>query len=170
MSVLLLAIGNPLRGDDGVGPFLLADWRRGDGRQSGRRSGQRRVRSLQASSQPQLTPDLAERLQGVSQWLLLDAWCCVDPTAQAQLRLLQPRRSAAGWCSHQLEAEELLALVLQLQGVAPRAHHLLIPAFAFPYTPPQAGRAAFSSLLRARLPRARRLLRRWCHRALAWDA
>lgn len=82
VSSLLIGIGNPLRGDDGVAPWLVETW----GRRRTRRDAALRVRVVN-----QLLPELAEELAAVQRVLFVDAWC-VDPGAAA----LGGRPSQAG--------------------------------------------------------------------------
>jgi Ni,Fe-hydrogenase maturation factor len=63
-----------------------------------------------------------------------------------------------GVCSHQLVPPQLLAITALLQGKAPQAWMLLVPAVAFDHG------AAFSIDLQRLLPQAEALLRRWIRR------
>jgi hydrogenase maturation protease len=140
---LVIGIGNPLRGDDGVGE-LLAE-------QVGGRSVQ------------QLTPELAEELAGLEAVLFIDAWSA-PAGAVPQLIHVSPVGSADGPAaghpdSHRLEPAALLALSGLLYGRAPEAQLLLVPATAFEHG------AALSAELRALLPQARALLHRWLNDA-----
>lgn len=135
-----IGIGNPLRGDDGVGALLAAQ------------VGGRSVR--------QLTPELAEELAGLEEVLFIDAWLA-PAGAGPELRELCPAGSGGGGGagspaqSHHLEPATLLALSRLLYGRAPEARLLLVPAFACGHG------TVFSAELRALLPRARALLRQW---------
>jgi len=148
-SVLLIAIGNPLRGDDGVAPFLLEELAAGWPR----------------LAVPQLTPELAAKLVGVRRLLLLDAWRAPQPDARPQLLPLPQglvRPMAEGSLSHRLEPLQLLALAACLYGARPRAAQLLLPAWCFPFTAPDTPPALrFSPALYRPLPPARALLRQW---------
>ena len=129
---LVLGIGNPLRGDDGIGALLAEE--------AGGRSVQ------------QLTPDLAEQLACLDAVLFIDAWLA-PAGATPQLLVMTP---AAGVCeSHRLEPAQLLAISQVLYGRAPEAHLLLVPAHAFEHG------TALSAPLKAALPAARGLLRQW---------
>ncbi|MFM8966955.1 MAG: hydrogenase maturation protease [Vulcanococcus sp.] len=135
---LVIGIGNPLRGDDGVGA-LLAE-------QAGGRSVQ------------QLTPELAEKLAGLEAVLFIDAWLA-PAGAEPQLIELRPAGSDGGADSspqsHRLEPAARLALSQRLYGRAPRAQLLLVPATAFEHG------TVLSAELRAALPQALALLHRW---------
>jgi hydrogenase maturation protease len=129
---LVIGIGNPLRGDDGIGA-LLAE-------QAGGRSVQ------------QLTPELAADLAELEAVLFIDAW--LAPVGAApQLTLLSP--AAASGDSHRLEPAELLAMSQALYGRAPEAHLLRVPAHAFAHG------TALSVELQAALPAALALLHPW---------
>jgi hydrogenase maturation protease len=112
---LILACGNTLRGDDGVGPWL-AEWARE------RFPSEPSVRVI---ARQQWTPDLAEEIAQAESVLFID--CDVDsaPGAVRIARVQQVRRSG-GLASHHVEAHELLALCEELYSVLPRNAMLLI--------------------------------------------
>jgi hypothetical protein len=154
---LVIGVGNPLRGDDGVAWALLAELEPA-------RSGLR-LQPLQ-----QLTPDLAADLAAVAAVLFVDAWRPAaagrwSPGRRISRRRIGPRllplaaarpAAAAAWSlSHGLQPAELLALSGLLYGVQPCAHQLLVPAHRLEH------RLGLSSRQRRQLPAARRLLRRW---------
>jgi hydrogenase maturation protease len=161
---LVIGLGNPLRGDDGVG------WWRA-------RRARRHRPAPQVRLVPQLTPELALELATARRVLFVDAWCWGRETATENgretgaaawpdplLRALAPAGPEAGGggaggepgaFSHALAPARLLALTALLQGASPPASLLLVPAFAFPHG------AKLSEDLRARLPAARRLLEAW---------
>jgi hypothetical protein len=185
-SSLLIGIGNPLRGDDGVGPWLVETW--------GRRRAWRGVlpARLQMRVVDQLLPELAAELAVVRRVLFVDAWRgdsgagaqdaggsgggslgCGSLGSRSGPRLLPvaaaDRRagSGVGWGTpgwtpgHQLAPAVLLQLTEGLYGRAPAAQSLLIPATAFAVTDPGGGSACFSAGLRIALPRAWLLLDQW---------
>jgi hydrogenase maturation protease len=129
---LVIGIGNPLRGDDGVGALL--------------------AEQLGGRSVQQLTPELAEELAGLEAVLFIDAWLA---PAGARPELRQLISSGAAAESHRLEPEQLLAICEVLYGRSPRGHLLRVPAFAFGHG------TALSAELREGLPLARRLLEAW---------
>jgi hydrogenase maturation protease len=141
---LVIGIGNPLRGDDGVGE-LLAE-------QVGGRSVQ------------QLTPELAEELAHLEAVLFIDAWQA-PAGAMPQLIDVSPAGDSADCAtarppdSHRLEPAALLAMSQLLYGRAPEAQLLLVPATTFEHG------TALSVELRQVLPRAQALLRRWLNAA-----
>ncbi len=149
---LVIGIGNPLRGDDGVGWWLARRARRrGDGPPPG-------VKLVQ-----QLTPELALELAAARRVLFVDAWCPGSWGPEPMLRPLVAAQiagpgSGAGECgafSHALDPAHLVALTTLLEGAAPPAWELLVPAFTFPHG------MALSPDLRRALPRALVLLRSW---------
>ena len=177
---LLIGIGNPLRGDDGVGPWLVETWGRRRARRGAVRGAQRgEVGELPARLQvrvvDQLLPELAEELATMQRVLFVDAWR-VSPGARplgSGPRLLPvtaaDRRAGSeaawgtpGWTpGHHLAPAVLVQLSECLYGRAPVAHSLLIPATAFAASDPGAGPARFSTGLRLQLPRAWQLLDHW---------
>ena len=154
---LVIGIGNPLRGDDGIGWRLAAQLPAGSG--------------LGVRCRQQLTPELAEELAAVERVLFLDAW--LEPSsALPRPRLLKlqelgapdgPGRSLQVWAgatpwggaSHGLSPPVLLALSQALYGRSPRAHQLLLPAHRCGH-----GEGISPGLAR-RLGEARRLIEAW---------
>jgi len=148
---LVLGIGNPLRGDDGVGALLAEQALSSAAAGPGQRVS---VRSVQ-----QLTPELAEDLAQLQQVLFIDAWQA-PAGASPQLRDLSPGgATGSSGCSigqsHRLEPAVLLALSQALYGRAPGAQLLLVPAYGFSHG------TSLSAGLQAALPQARSLLRQW---------
>lgn len=157
---LVIGIGNPLRGDDGVGWWLA-----------------RRAEALRPAARvltvQQLTPELAAELAVARRLLLLDAWwpqgrdAGLQPpggratagTAAAGPSLRRLRCSdgsaEAGAFSHQLDPAQLLAITRWLFGRAPESWQLLVPAYAMPHG------AAFSPQLQHQLPKAEAMLLLW---------
>lgn len=131
-QALLIGIGNPLRGDDGVGWHLVE----GLGLQ-----------------RHQLTPELAEAVAAADRLLIVDAWLA-PPRSRC---LLRPLVAADGWerDTHRVAPARLLALAEQLFNRCVPAHELLVPAFDFSWGD------HFSPQLRRQLPQARRLLQGW---------
>lgn len=111
---LILACGNTLRSDDGVGPWLC-DW----------------AASLFASdpgvqtiSRQQWTPDLAHDIALAELVLFID--CSIESApGHIQLREVHPASPGPGLATHHTGAPELLALAEELYGSAPRTSLLL---------------------------------------------
>jgi hypothetical protein len=174
-SSLLIGIGNPLRGDDGVGPWLVETW----GRRRARRGAVRAAQCGEAGVLParlqvrvvdQLLPELTEELATVRRVLFVDAWRVAPGAGPRLLPVAAVDRRAGsdaawappGWTpGHHLSPAVLLQLSACLYGRAPAAQSLLIPATAFAVTDPGAGPARFSAELRSQLPRAWQLLDHW---------
>jgi len=156
---LVIGIGNPLRGDDGVGPHLAATVAASvvttvaTTVSSPGSAGHGGVQ-VQVLVVHQLTPELAEPLSEARRALFLDAWLA----STASRPCLQPLRPAPHWegSSHRLTPAVLLGLADLLYGATPTAQLLLVPAFVME---PMA--EGFSPPLRRGLPRARRLLAQW---------
>lgn len=154
---LLIGIGNPLRGDDGVAALLLEElaeeWRAS------------RTAGVELHAVHQLTPELAAAVAGARRVLFVDA--CVSPQTVepwierlASLEVLPPSAGAAGQAIdglgfHQLAPVTLLALANLLFGWRGEGALLRVPAFAFPHG------LRFSASLERALPRARELVRLW---------
>jgi hydrogenase maturation protease len=140
---LVIAIGNRLRGDDGVGPFLVEHLQ---------------MPAVQIRTVHQLTPDLAPELVGAERVLFVDAWQA-PAGARPCLRPLQPSGDGTTVESHRLEPAQLLQVAELLFGGVVAAQELLVPAFAFAHG------EQFSAELRRQLPAARRLLHDWLQQA-----
>jgi hydrogenase maturation protease len=112
---LILACGNTLRGDDGVGPWL-AEW------------AEERFKtepSVRVVSRQQWTPDLAQDVALAESAIFID--CAVDsPPGTVRVSPVQPARSAMGPATHNVGAHELLALSEELYSSLPRHALLLI--------------------------------------------
>ncbi|MGA7106361.1 MAG: hydrogenase maturation protease [Terracidiphilus sp.] len=135
---LVLACGNPLREDDGVGPWLLA-WAeerfRGDARVS-------------LIGRQQWTPELALDIAEAASVLFVD--CAVD-SAPGAVKLVPVDAAAAepGFATHHLGAAELLSLSKELYGATPRTSLLLtVGAGSLEL------REGFSTAVQAALPEA----------------
>jgi hydrogenase maturation protease len=139
---LILACGNPLREDDGVGPWL-AGWAQE------RFYADPRLRVLAAQ---QWTPELAEDIAAAAAVLFVD---CSSSTAPGAVLLsdVSPRSTSQGLATHHLGASELLALALELFGHAPQKALLLTVGAASLDL-----REGFSAEVEAALPRTCRLL------------
>ncbi len=111
---LLLACGNTLRSDDGVGPWL-AQWA------EDRFRAEPAVRVI---SRQQWTPDLAEDVARAESVLFID--CAID-AAPGEVRLMPVEAMAGGeaLATHHVGAAELLALGLELYDSLPRNAALL---------------------------------------------
>ena len=135
---LILASGNTMRGDDGVG-LWLAEWA------ERRFSDQPGVRVI---ADHQWTPELAEDVARAQSVLFID--CSLD-TAPGSLHLkpLEPAVAGQGINTHHQNAAELLALSRDLYNSVPRNAQLLtIGAGSIEFG------EAFSAAVSAALPEA----------------
>jgi hydrogenase maturation protease len=115
---LILACGNTLRTDDGLGPWLA-------NRAATYFADRDEVRIL---ARQQWTPDLAEDLAQARAALFLD---CSVASAPGEISLLpvEPSTMSALYGAHHLDAASLLALSRDLYGVFPaRALQLTVGA------------------------------------------
>lgn len=111
---LILACGNTLRGDDGIGPFLCA-WA------AERFAADARVRALASH---QWAPDMAEDVAGAETVVFID--CALDQApGQILLRELSPAPLKPGLVTHHLGAPELLQTAQELYGQQPHRALLL---------------------------------------------
>jgi hydrogenase maturation protease len=111
---LILACGNTLREDDGVGP-LLASWAEELWRDDAR------VRVL---CDQQWTPEMAEEVAAAETVIFVDASLDQAP-GQILLRELSPADLKPGLVTHHLGAAELLSVARDLYGGQPRRARLM---------------------------------------------
>ena len=111
---LILACGNTLRGDDGVGPWL-AGWVKE------RFGNEARLRVI---SRQQWTPELAEDIARAESVLFID--CSLESApGSVSLSPVAPNPQTPGLATHHLSAPELLALARDLYANLPREALLL---------------------------------------------
>jgi hydrogenase maturation protease len=111
---LILACGNTLRGDDGVG-LWLAEWA------EQRFSDQPAVRII---ADHQWTPELAADVAHAQLVLFID--CTLDsPPGSVNLSLVEPAANAEVRATHHLDAAQLLALARDFFNSLPHTSHLL---------------------------------------------
>lgn len=111
---LILACGNPLRGDDGVGPWLAA-WA------CERFGGEPEVRVI---ARQQWGPELALEIAQSECVLFVDSSVNVQPGC-VDLVAVEPAASTGELATHHQDARELLALAQELYGSLPRRAVLL---------------------------------------------
>jgi hydrogenase maturation protease len=149
-AALLIGIGNALRGDDGVGPLLVEEWREeATGREAA--GGEAACAVVH-----QLTPELALAVAEARRVLFVDAWVNPYPS-EPWIEPLRPRRdgSADEAGGHGWGPLAVVALAERLYGWRGEAALLRVPAYAFPHG------TALSAGLRRCLPLARDRLRGW---------
>ena len=140
---LILACGNTLRGDDGLGPWL-AEWA------EEQFQSQPEVRMI---SRQQWTPELAQDVAQAQAVLFVD--CSVDSApGSVQLIPVEPASSAEGLATHHVGAAELLALARELYDKGPQEAWMLTVGAGST----ELGET-FSAAVTAALPEACRVLR-----------
>ena len=111
---LILACGNTLRSDDGVGPWL-AEW------------AEDRFRSdpeVLVLARQQWTPDLAEDIAHANSVLFIDCSVACEP-GSVNLTPVEPVAASQGLATHHQGAPQLLALARELYGSLPANAQLL---------------------------------------------
>jgi len=142
IQCLILACGNTLREDDGVGPFL-AQWAEERWRDDPR------VRVL---CDHQWTPEMVEEVAQVESVIFVD---CATDCAPGLVRAIpvKPAGADSKIGTHHLEAGQLLSLSMQLYGAMPRSSLLLtVGAESLEL------REGFSEAVEAALPKAEQML------------
>jgi hydrogenase maturation protease len=150
---LILACGNSLREDDGVGPFL-AQWAEERWRDD------RRVRVL---CDHQWTPEIVEEVAGAKSIIFVD---CATDCAPGLVRTIpvEPTEDNTRLGTHHLDAPQLLALSGELYGTKPRSSLLLtVGAGSLEL------HEGFSEAVKAALPEAQRALENSVQHLLGFD-
>lgn len=111
---LILACGNSLRGDDGVGPWL-ASWAEEYFRDDS---------AIRVIARQQWTPELAEDIARAGSVLFVDSSAVSRPGA-IQIVRVEATRGIPGICTHHLEAGQLLGLCREIYASVPRNALLL---------------------------------------------
>src|SRR5487761_1963133 len=111
---LILACGNTLRGDDGVGPWL-ASWA------EERFGGDARVRVVASQ---QWTLELVDEVAGAESVLFIDCSAASEPGANS-VTSVEAAADSQGLGTHHLGASELMAVARDLYDSLPRAALLL---------------------------------------------
>lgn len=112
---LVIGIGNPLRGDDGIGPRVVAELGP--------------TPSVETLAVPQLTPELALRLKAADRVLFVDAALGEAP---AFVRRIRP--ACGHGLGHALSPEALLDWTERVFERAPDAWLLAVPGRLFDVT------------------------------------
>lgn len=118
MKALVLACGNSLRGDDGVGLQIVHHMRK---------SGHDLATEFHC--QQQWTPELAEPISEARLVVFVDAALDMQPGSLA-CRQLQPKRSVSLGNTHYVSPESLLWLAQELYGKRPADAYLITVAGA----------------------------------------
>ncbi len=144
LRCLILACGNPLRGDDGVGPWLAA-WAA---------ERYRAEPDVYVIARQQWGPELAEEIAHSKCVLFLDSSLQARPGAVETMEI-EPAEGVVNW-THHLGAAELLALSRGLYGSLPRRAVLLTVGMSS-----MAMGEELSETVRAAIPEARAQIERF---------
>ena len=139
---LILACGNTLRGDDGVGPKLAA-WAEERFRQNP---------DVRVISRQQWTPELAADIEAADSVLFVDA-SVKPPPGRVRLAPVSSRVDPSAQASHHLNANQLLGLTRSLYGSI-KSHAMLLTVGVGSTDLGE----NFSAPVEAALPRARGIL------------
>jgi hydrogenase maturation protease len=112
--VLLIGYGNPLRRDDGLGPFIVESLARDHG-------------DVQTLTAVQLLPEMAASLAKAETALFIDA--CAGGEV-VELTLVE-ERDVLEWSSHTADPRRLLALTRAVYGRSPRSWWITVPGVDF---------------------------------------
>jgi hydrogenase maturation protease len=118
LQILILAYGNPLRGDDGVA------WRAAE-----ELSGRFAASEVEVVCTHQLTPEMAEKVSWADAVIFLDAAEDGQTGEVSCNRLVEPFGEVR--FSHQLSPVAILALAKQLYGASPRAYSVTLTGQCF---------------------------------------
>ena len=111
---LILACGNTLRSDDGIGPWL-AQWAEEQFREDP---------TIRVLSRQQWTPDLAEDIAQAESVVFID--CSIEsPPGSVRVLVVAPTASTEGLATHHQGAPELLAMARDLYNSLPAKAALL---------------------------------------------
>jgi len=112
-SALLLACGNPLRGDDGFGGWVAS-----------RAQKQFDSSQLEVMVSRQFTPEMAEPVSTADTVIFLDCSATSEP-GQVSLQPVEATRRPARIMTHHMSPESLLWMSQELYGRVPRAAYLI---------------------------------------------
>jgi hydrogenase maturation protease len=124
---LIIGYGNPLRGDDGIGPRaaeLLSETLSQDETPEGVLSG------VEVLVCQQLTLELAPEIAEVDRLILIDAAANGEP-GRVERRALAPAISQSASLTHHVDAQALLAAAQILYGHVPEAALFTVSANSF---------------------------------------
>lgn len=150
---LILACGNTLREDDGVGPFL-AQWAEERWREDAR---------VRVICDHQWTPEMVEEVRQAESVVFVDCAMDCEP-GLVRVMNVRPVTDTSKLGTHHLDAGQLLALSKQLYRRMPRSSLLLtVGAGSLEL------REGFSEAVEAALPEAQRMLEDSVQRLLSSD-
>ena len=120
-DILVIGYGNPLRGDDGVGPMIAEEL-------------SKRLHDPEAKVQVvachQLNPELAEPIAETRAVIFIDASVDLKP-GEVRVSAVAPDRFSPGAFVHSMKPSALLATASELFGQAPPAKAIGIGASSF---------------------------------------
>ncbi len=150
VRILILACGNTLRADDGVG-LWLAEWaeRRFNGQPD-----------LRVIVRQQWTPELAEVI-GLAESVLFIDCSVASPPGSIRMRSVEPAEAGTGIATHHSDAAELLAMARDYYKAWPRTALLLTIGAGSTELGEE-----FSEAVKASLPKACRQIEEVVHELL----
>jgi len=120
-EILVIGYGNPLRGDDGVGPVIAEELAR-------------RLRDPESKVQVvachQLNPELAEPVAETRAVIFIDASSDLPP-GEVRVSSIAPDRFSTAAFAHSMKPAALLATASELFGQAPLARFVGVGASSF---------------------------------------
>ena len=141
--ILIIGYGNPLRGDDGVGPFIAYQLAESVTR-----------RDVEVLARHQLTIELAEPISRADQVFFIDAAVNTEPGAIVVKCISAPDTPPLTG-THQLDPSLLLAYAREWYGKAPSALLIAVGGAAFDLC------ESFSPPVESAIPRVLRLIDRF---------
>jgi hydrogenase maturation protease len=111
-SILIIGYGNPLRGDDALGPYLIGE------------IAALQLPMVRTKAVHQLLPELAAELANHTHVIFIDAHDGPLPGGVA-ITSIEPSQTSVSFC-HRVDAESLLALTRTLYGRKPTAQLLKV--------------------------------------------
>jgi hydrogenase maturation protease len=120
-DVLVIGYGNPLRGDDGVGPLIAEELARH------LRDPESKVQVIACH---QLSPELAEPVAETRAVIFIDASVDLQP-GEVRVSAVTPDRFSPAVFAHSMKPSALLATASELFGQAPPAKTVGIGASSF---------------------------------------
>lgn len=119
IRALVIGYGNPLRGDDGIGPAVVERFAR------------LATAHVETAVCHQLTPELSERIAAMELVVFVDAQPGDRPGAIALSRVLPESSRDPAALTHHAHPAALLSLARELYGNAPEAFLVGVTAAAF---------------------------------------
>ena len=127
MKYLLVGYGNPLRGDDGVGPVVAEGFLAEAEALMGPAAGEVKVVAV-----PQLLPELAELFAEAERVVLVDA-SMGDPPGTVRVRRVEPSTATGEPVIHAYDPATLAAWAGQLYGRTPVVQVIAVGTQSFAF-------------------------------------